>query len=124
MKIIVYNSRNQYALSRKQIEIVKCILPNEYFDPIQEFHITHSKRGSESFEYIKDIKQVHFCFPISQKTSEIVAEALTELLIGLARMKAKTRWGHPLSEDERIIYRDFVEQWHRKCISAFQAQAV
>lgn len=87
MKIIVYNSKDQYALSRKQIERICEILPNEYFSPIREFHLAHSPKGAERFEYTQENKQVHFYFPVEQKTLEIVDEAVSELLVGLARIK-------------------------------------
>ena len=119
MKIVVYNSSDQFALSRKQIEKIKEVLPNEYFAPIQEFHVTHSQRGAERFEYIKEGKQAHFYFPVKQKTPEIVSEAVTELLIGLTRIKSNSNWGYPLPENERSLYLGFVEQWQSKCLAAF-----
>jgi len=118
MKIIVYNSLDQYALSRKQIEKIKNILPDEYFAPIQEFHLTHSLRGSERFEYLKENKQAHFFYPVKQKSPEITDEAVSELLLGLARIKSNTNWGHPLSKIERDGYKGFIEKWHSKCLSA------
>ena len=118
MKIIVYNSKNQYALSRKQIEKIKETLPNEYFAPIQEFHVTHSLRGFERFEYVKEKKQAHFFYPVDQKLPESTIEAISELLLGLARIKSNTRWGHPLTETEREGYMGFIEKWHSKCLSA------
>ena len=118
MKIIVYNHQDQYALSRKQVEIIKAIMPNEYFSPIQEFHLTHTVRGTEKFEFVFDSKTVHFAFPIKQKSEEIIDQAVTELLVGLARIKAKTKWGVPLKDLERKEYQAFVDSWHPKCISA------
>jgi hypothetical protein len=118
MKIIVYNSKDQYALFRKQIKKIKEILPDEYFAPIREFHVTHSNRGAERLEYIKEGKQAHFYFPVAQKTPEIISEAITELLIGLARIKSSTNWGYPLPESEHSLNLGFVEQWRSKCIAA------
>ncbi|RLW69813.1 MAG: hypothetical protein B6D71_08875 [gamma proteobacterium symbiont of Stewartia floridana] len=117
MKIIVYNSSDQYALSRKQIEKIKEALPNEYFEPIQEFHLTHSMRGSERFEYLKEEKQAHFCYPVEQKSKGTTDEAVSELLLGLVRIKSNTKWGHPLSRIEREGYMGFIEMWHSKCLS-------
>jgi hypothetical protein len=118
LKIIVYNSKDQYALSRKQIEKLKDVLPNEYFAPIQEFHVTHSLRGSERFEYNENNKEAHFYFPIVKKSPEIVSEAVRELLLGLSRIKTDTNWGYPLSDIERNKNMDFVNKWHQKCVAA------
>lgn len=118
MKIIVYNSKDQYALSRRQIETIKDILPNEYFTPIHEFHITHNLRGAERFEYFKENKQAHFFFPVEQKSTVIINEAVTELLLGLARIKSNTNWGYPLSQSERDNGLGFIEKWFEKCIEA------
>ncbi|WP_459925980.1 hypothetical protein, partial [Desulfatiferula olefinivorans] len=118
MKIIVYNYKDQYALSRKQLEKLIEVLPNKYFAPIQEFHITYSRRGSERFEYVQEYKQAHFCYPVEQKNNEIVSDAVRELLIGLARMKTSTMWGYKLSENERSLYQDFLDKWHSKCMSS------
>lgn len=101
MKIIVYNSKDQYALSRKQIEKIKDTLSKEYFDPILEFHITHSLSGCESLEYFEENKQAYFFFPVKQKTPEILNKAVPELLSGLARLKSNTKWGYPVSKSER-----------------------
>ncbi len=118
MKIIVYNYKDQYALSRKQVEKIAEVIPKEYFDPIQELHLTHSRVGQERFEYLGESKQVHFCFPIEQKTADIINEAVSEFLVGLARIKSNTRWGYFMPEQERNIYQEFVEKWHPKCIAA------
>lgn len=118
MKIIVYNSKEQYALSRKQVEKIKGILPKEYFLPIQEFHLTPGLQGAERFEYIQEGKQAHFYYPVAQKTPEIVSEAVAELLLGLARIKSDTNWGYPLPQRERDDNLKFIEKWHSKCIAA------
>lgn len=98
--------------------MIKDILPQEYFAPIQEFHLTHSLRGAERFEYLQEGKQAHFFFPVEQKSPEIVSEAVTELLLGLVRIKSNTNWGYPLPEREREVNLEFVEKWHSKCIAA------
>lgn len=118
MKIIVYNSKDQYALSRKQIEKVRDTLPSEYFAPIQEFHLIHSLRGAERFEFVQSSKVAYFYYPVEQKISEIVNEAIIELLIGLARIKSNTKWGYPLGDTERVINLEFAKKWHQKCIAA------
>ena len=118
MKIIVYNSNEQFALSRKQVEKIKEVLPNEYFDPIQEFHLTTESPGQEKFEYLEKSRQAHLCFPVKQKSTNDVSEAVSELLVGLARIKSKTRWGYHLPDQERIDYQEFLQRWHARCIAA------
>lgn len=118
MKIIVYNYQDQYALSRKQVEAIKEILPNEYFEPIKEFHLTHTKRGAEIFEFNPDARIAYFAFPVKEKTRELVCRAITELLVGLAKIKAITRWGYPVSEQERATYQEFCDKYEQKCIIA------
>jgi hypothetical protein len=118
MKILVYNYQNQYALSRKQIEAVKSVLPNEYFEPIREFHLTHTKRGAEIFEYNEADKTAHFAYPITEKTPGSTSDAIEELLVGLARIKASTRWQYPLKEREKLSYVGFVKSWKEKCLEA------
>ncbi len=94
MKILVYNTQYQYALSRKQIEIIKELLPKEYFIPIREFHITHSSPGQERFEYDYKTKFAYFEYQVKQKTGESIEDAVRTLLIGLCRIKAKVKFGH------------------------------
>ncbi len=116
MKIIVYNFKDQFALSRAQIENIKSILPNEYFDPILEFHLTWKSPGQERFEYLIESKQAHFCFPTKEKTAIILDEAVTELLFGLARIKSDTHWGRSAHARERMEHQNFVTQWHKTCM--------
>lgn len=118
MKIVVYNYKNQYALSRMQIEAIKSVLPKEYFLPIREFHLTHTKKGAEVFEYCEEDKTAHFAFPITRIKTEHSSEAIVELLVGLARIKASTRWKNALNERERETYMEFVELWKSRCIDA------
>ena len=118
MKIIVYNSKDQYALSRKEITEISGIVPKSYFAPIREFHLTHTLRGSERFEYFSDKKRAFFFFPVKNKSPETMKEAVSELLVGLSRIKSDTRWWHPISELERNNHLDFVTKWHSKCILA------
>jgi hypothetical protein len=65
MKILVYNTKFQHALSRKQIEIIKEIMPKEYFIPIQEFHLTTGSPGQEKFEYDYKTKIAYLEYIIS-----------------------------------------------------------
>lgn len=122
MKIVVYNFKDQYALSRKQVMAIQEVLPNEYFAPIKEFHITHTRRGAEAFEWKSKEKIAHFSFPTKEKSAEIVAEAITELLKGLARIKEKTKWGYPIPAQEQVIYQSFIEKWKQRCANAAISQ--
>lgn len=61
MKIVVHNNSEQYALSRKQLEGIATLLPNAYFHPIREFHLTHTRHGAEIFEYHAVKKICVFC---------------------------------------------------------------
>ncbi len=98
--------------------MIREVLPNEYFAPIQEFHVTHSLQGAERFEYLRESKHVHFFFPVEKKTPEVMNEAVTELLLGLARIKSTTNWGYPLSKNEREEHSGFIEKWSQKCVLA------
>jgi hypothetical protein len=120
MKILVYNYQNQYALSRKQIETIKEILPKEYFSPIKEFHITPESPGQERFEYDYKTKIAYFEYKIEHKTIEIIADAIEHLLIGLKRIKEKDKFGYFIKESDKIIYEPFVEEWKQKCIDEFE----
>lgn len=118
MKIIIYNHRDQYALSRKQLECIRAILPKEYFHPIKEFRLLHDQRNSEAFEYCQSDKTVWFSFMVKEKTPEVISQAVKELLIGLARIKAKSKFYQPLKEQERNEYEPFVKKWLPKCLEA------
>lgn len=118
MKIIVYNFKDQYALSRHQIETIYGIIPKEYFAPVAEFHLTYDTSRPSSFEYSYETKSVHFAYPVKEKSAEVASLAIAELLIGLARIKAKSRFGIPLKHNEQVEYLSFVETWHAKCVSA------
>jgi hypothetical protein len=118
MKIIVYNSHDQYALSRGQVESLKEILPKEYFEPIKEFHITHTINGSEVFEYDQKTKVVYFAYPVKEKTPETTRIAVDNLLIGLARIKSNTLWGKPTKPLGLKEYKEFISSWQQKCLNA------
>ena len=120
MKIIVYNYKGQFALSRKQIETIKGIIPKEYFAPILEFHLTYDTSKPSAFEYSYETRQAFFALPIKEKTPEILSKAVEELLIGLARIKAKSQFGEPLKDRERAEYQTVIEKWHGKCLEAIK----
>jgi len=116
MKIIIYNNTDQYALSRKQIELIKTILPNEYFEPIKEFHITPEAPGQEKFEYNYDTKIAYFEYPLKQKTKQTYEDALFILLTGLCRIKAKVKFGHYMKKNEIEEYLPFIQNWLQVCL--------
>ncbi len=64
MKIIVYNYKDQSALSRGQIETIKSIMPKEYFAPILELHLTYDTSKPSMFEYSYKTKQAFFALPV------------------------------------------------------------
>lgn len=118
MKIVVYNHSDQYALSRKQVEAIRSVLPSTLWARIEEFHLCQDRRNVEVFEYSEDLKVVFFSCPVKEKTVEVVTSAVRELLIGLARLKAYSRFYLPLKEIERTSYAEFVTQWFPICIAA------
>jgi hypothetical protein len=118
MKILVYNTEYQYALSRKQIEIIKETLPKEFFSPIHEFHITTGSPGQERFEFDYKTKTACFEYKISQKTPEIMEDAVKTLLVGLCRIKAKVKFGHFIKRNEIIDYLLFIDKWIPICLNA------
>ncbi len=125
MKIVVYNSNKQSALSRKQIEIVKSTLPKSYFDRIQEFHICIDRdaRCVEPLEYSEENKRVLFGFPVDKKTPENLSEAVVSLLIGLARIRSRSRFFLPLRNIEMKEYEPFVDEWKERILDEFQHRA-
>jgi len=116
MKIVVYNYQKQFALSRKQIELIKEILPKEYFIPIQEFHITTGSPGQEQFEYNYSTKTAYFEYKVEQKTKETTADAIEQLLIGLKRIKEKDDFGYYIKGSKKEEYRTFVKKLKDKCL--------
>ena len=117
MKIIIQNHRDQFALSRKQVEVVKETLPKEYFIPIREFYLSDDRRNIEVFEYYEKEKIVRYSFVVREKTPELLRQAVEELLIGLARIKARSTFYMPLKESERALYQPFVDEWLTKCMA-------
>lgn len=120
MKILVYNYENQFALSRKQVETIKNVLPNEYFTPIREFHITTGSPGQERFEYDYESKIAYFEYKVSQKSIETTDDAIRHLLIGLCRIKQKDKFGHFINERDKESYNSFVQKWLTKCLKEIE----
>jgi hypothetical protein len=118
MKIIVHNHIDQYALSRKQIECILETLPKEYFQPIMEFRLLDDSRNTEIFEFSKQNRIAWYSYLAKEKTPEILLKATEELLMGLARIKANSKFYHPLKEQERDEYKPFVDEWLPKCMMA------
>ena len=118
MKIVVYNHTDQYALSRRQVEIVRALLPDALWSKISEFHLCQDHRCKEMFEYSEETRIVFFSCPVKQKTVEIVESAVRELLVGLARLRSGSAFFLPLKTRERESYSEFVEEWLPKCIAA------
>ena len=100
------------------MEIVKATLPKEYFIPIREFYLSDDHRNVEVFEYYEKDKIVRYSFAVREKTPELLRKAIEELLIGLARIKARSTFYMPLKESERALYEPFVDQWLTKCMVA------
>lgn len=115
-KIVVYNTADQYALSRRQVERIIEILPNSYFAPIQDVHLCSGAWNVEPFEYNRGHKTVYFSCLIKQKTKDDVANAVELFLIGLARIRAHSRFYHPLKARERETYEAFVAEWMPRVI--------
>lgn len=92
--------------------------PSALWAKIVEFHLCEDRRNVEVFEYSESLRVVYFSFPVKEKTSEIVASAVRELLVGLARLKAHSRFYLPVKEVERASYEEFVNQWFPTCIVA------
>jgi hypothetical protein len=116
MKILVYNYKYQFALSRKEIETIQKILPNEYFASIREFHITTGSPGQERFEYDYKTKIAYFEYKVEQKSTETTNDAIGHLLIGLKRIKEKDTFGHWIKESDKIQYESFIQEWKPKCL--------
>lgn len=122
MKIVVYNYQYQFALSRRQIEVIKEVLPKEYFAPIREFHITTSSPGQERFEFDYKTKTAHFEYKVNQKTDELISDALEHLLIGLKRIKEKDKFGYFIKDSNRVEYEAFILEWKQKCLNEINKQ--
>lgn len=116
MKIVVYNSHGQYALSRAEVERLHSVLPKHLWHPVKEFHITHSHpRQAEPFEFDAQQGIAYLICPVGQKTAALRSQALASLLVGLARVQAKSTFFVPLKDREAMAYRDLLDEWLPKC---------
>lgn len=120
MKILVYNYKKQFALSRKEIEVIQNVLPNEFFVPIREFHLTTGSPGQERFEYDYKTKIAYFEYKVEQKSTESTNNAIEHLLIGLKRIKEKDVFGHLIKESEMVQYESFIQEWKQKCLNELE----
>ncbi len=120
MKILVYNYKGQFALSRKQIEAIQNVLPKVYFAPLQEFHITTKSPGQERFEFDYNTKIAHFEYKVEQKTIVTTEDALEHILVGLKRIKDKDTFGHFIKPSDLASYEEFISVWKEKCLEEFQ----
>ena len=97
-------------------------MPKEYFAPIHELHLTYDTSKPSVFEYSYETKQAFFALPVKEKTPEVLSKAVDELLIGLARIKANSKFGERLKDRERTEYQTVIEKWHGKCLEAIKAK--
>lgn len=119
MKILIYNTREQYALSRAEIEEIFKTLPDESCSKIKEFHVTHSHpKQCETFEFDVQSGIAYLIAQVKEKTPTVRNEALRHLLVGLARIMADSKFFHPLNLREKEGYADFVSKWAPKCEAA------
>ena len=112
----------QSGLSRRQIEIIFDVLPDQFAARIQEIHVSinQDSRNIEPFEYSQQNGTVLFAFPVSEKSPESTRAALEAFLIGLARIEAGSRFFAKLRDLERQEYSAFVEAWRAKVMDEFQ----
>jgi len=120
MKILVYNYKRQFALSRNEIEVIQNVLPKEYFVPIREFHLTTGSPGQERFEYDYKTKIAYFEYKVEQKSVETTNDAIEHLLRGLKRIKEKVVFGHFIKESEKVQYESFIQEWKPKCLKELE----
>jgi hypothetical protein len=119
MKIVVYNSHGQYALSRAEVDALQSVLPKQLWSSIKEIHLAHSHpRKVEPFEFDAALGIAYLICPVGQKTSELRTQAITDLLVGLARVQAKSRFFLPLKEREAQGYSELLERWLPECEAA------
>ncbi|WP_198087866.1 hypothetical protein [Variovorax sp. E3] len=97
MKIVVYNSSDQYALSRSEVECIERTLPPAMWSGIREFHLAHShSRKAEVFEFDAGSGIAYFIAPVREKTVAVRDQAVHELLVGLSRVASGSRFFLPL----------------------------
>ena len=121
MKIVVYNSYEQYALSRTEVEIIREVLPLKAWARVRKLHLAHSHpHKAEVFEFDTETGIAYLIAPVKEKTSAIREGAVRELLLGLARVSAHSRFFLPLKASERASYEGFVAEWLPKCLEAIE----
>ena len=119
MKIVVYNFHEQYALSRAEIEVIYGVLPALCWARIRELHLAHSHpKQSESFEFSEALGIAYLIVPVKEKTATLRTAAISDLLVGLARVKARSHFFLPLRSNERADYEEFAGEWTPKCEAA------
>lgn len=119
MKIVVYNSYDQYALSRAEVEAIRKELPTECWSRVHELHIAHSHpKRVEQFEFDEQTGIAYLIVPVKEKTAAIRSEAIRHLLVGLARVKARSKFFLPLRARELAEYEEFISKWAAKCEAA------
>jgi hypothetical protein len=118
MKIVIAQTRQFHALSRKQVEKIFSVLPKDFATPIQEFIIQEDIRCHEPFEYYRPGKRVNFSMLVEEKTDLTTKKAAIALLIGIARIRERSEFFRPLSRVERDSYKKFVEEWLDQVIRA------
>ena len=119
VKIVVYNSHDQYALSRSEVEAIHSLLPKRFWFRVKELHLAHSHPGqAEPFEF-DDVRGIAYLIcPVNQKTQKLRSQAISSLLIGLARVQAKSKFFVPLKVRENLLYQELLEKWLPKCEAA------
>ena len=95
------------------------MLPSECWLGIEELDIAHSHREHcEPFEYELKRKTAYLIIPVLVKTAATRTEAIRSLLVGLARVKAGSKFFLPLKARELLEYEDFVSHWAPQCEAA------
>lgn len=118
MKIVVYNSYDQYALSRKEVELIHEALPKDYWAKIKEFHLAHSHpNAAEAFEFDENKGIAYFIRPVKEKNAQTRQMAVHEILLGLSRIRDKSRFFAPLKERERSVHKEFIDKWMPVCLA-------
>jgi hypothetical protein len=74
----------------------------------------------EGFDYDYNSKIAYFGYSVFKKSPETSEDAVRNLLIGLARITAKAKFGHFIPKNEMEEYLLFVDLWFQKCIKAIQ----
>jgi len=115
MKIIVYNYKDQFALSRKQVEAIKAIIPKDYFAPILEFHLTYDTSKPSILEYSYETRQAFFAFPAKEKAPEVLSKAVERVARRPGHEnKSQVELRRNLKGQREGLYQSFVDKWPRQ----------